>query len=71
MAAGPGAHPLPAASDVLFVIRADGRLVPVTDHATPAFQDGDTTVLLDPKPQQTAAGAVHVPPHVPPHSASL
>jgi hypothetical protein len=54
---------LPAASDVLFVIRADGRLVPVTEHATPAPQDGDTTVFLDPRPQPTAAGAAHIPPH--------
>ena len=63
VAAQRGSHPLPAASDVLFVIRADGRLVPVTEHATPAPQDGDTTVFLDPEPQPTAAGAAHIPPH--------
>ena len=42
---GPGTRPLPAASDALFVIRADGRLVPVTDHGRPAPQDADTVVL--------------------------
>jgi hypothetical protein len=63
VAAQRGSHPLPAASDVLFVIRAAGRLVPVTEHATPAPQDGDTTVFLDPRPQPTAAGAAHIPPH--------
>lgn len=40
--------PLPAASEVLFVIRADGRLVPVTENVMPAHRDGDTTVLLGP-----------------------
>jgi NhaP-type Na+/H+ or K+/H+ antiporter len=62
IAARPGRDPLPAASEVLFLIRADGRLAPVTDHTTPAPQDGDITVFLDPKPQPTAAGAAHVPP---------
>jgi hypothetical protein len=36
---------------VLFVIRADGQLVPVTEHFTPASQDEDTTVLLEQKRQ--------------------
>jgi NhaP-type Na+/H+ or K+/H+ antiporter len=67
VAARPGTHPPPAASDVLFVIRSDGRLVPLTDHTTPAAQVGDTAVVLDPKPGPTEAGAAHVPPH----SASL
>jgi NhaP-type Na+/H+ or K+/H+ antiporter len=70
IAARPGRDPLPAASEVLFLIRADGRLVPVTEHTTPAPQDGDTAVFLDPKPQRTAADAGHVPPDVLPHSAS-
>jgi len=52
--ARPGIGALPAGSDVLFVIRADGRLVPVTDHTRPAPQDGDRAVCLDPRP--TAAG---------------
>jgi NhaP-type Na+/H+ or K+/H+ antiporter len=56
IAARPGRDPLPAAAEVLFLIRADGRLVPVTDHTTPAPQDGDITVFLDPQP--TAAGSV-------------
>jgi NhaP-type Na+/H+ or K+/H+ antiporter len=55
VAARPGRDPLPAASEVLFLIRADGRLAPVTEHTTPAPQDGDTTVFLEPGP--TAAGA--------------
>jgi hypothetical protein len=57
---------------VLFVIRADGQLVPVTEHATPASQDEDTTVLLEQKrqdedtagllvPQQTTVRAAPVP----------
>jgi NhaP-type Na+/H+ or K+/H+ antiporter len=62
VAVRPGRDPLPAASEVLFLIRADGRLAPVTDHATPASQDGDTTVFLDPAPQPTTAGAARVPP---------
>jgi NhaP-type Na+/H+ or K+/H+ antiporter len=63
VAARPGSHPPAAPSEVLFVIRADGRLVPVTEHAIPERQDGDTAVFLDPNPQQTSAGAAHVPPH--------
>jgi NhaP-type Na+/H+ or K+/H+ antiporter len=73
VATRPGTHPLPAPSDLLFVIRADGRLVPVTDHGRPAPQDGDRVVALEPGP--TAAGdpgaARHsaatatVPPQVP------
>jgi hypothetical protein len=47
IAARPGRDPLPAASEALFVIRADGQLVPVTEHATPAHQDEDTIVLLE------------------------
>jgi NhaP-type Na+/H+ or K+/H+ antiporter len=44
-----GCDSLPAASDELFVIRADGRLVPVTEHTTPARRDDDTIVLLEPQ----------------------
>jgi hypothetical protein len=67
IAVRPGRDPLPAASEVLFLIRADGRLAPVTELTTPAPEDGDTTVFLDPKPKPTAAGAARIPPH----SASL
>jgi hypothetical protein len=67
IAVRPGRDPLPAASEALFLIRADGRLAPVTEHTTPAPEDGDTIVFLDPKPQPTAAGAARIPPH----SASL
>jgi NhaP-type Na+/H+ or K+/H+ antiporter len=62
IAARQGHDPLPAASEVLFLIRADGQLAPVTEHTTPAPQDGDTAVFLDPNPQQTAPDAAHVPP---------
>ena len=62
VAARPGPHPLPAASEVLFLIRADGRLVPVTERTRPASQDGDTAVVLDSQPQQAPAGAADVPP---------
>jgi hypothetical protein len=53
-----GCDPLPAAAEVLFVIRADGQLVPVTEHTTPAHRGDDTTVLLE--PQQTTDGAAYV-----------
>jgi hypothetical protein len=56
-----GRDPLPARSEVLFVIRADGRLVPVTEHTAPELQDEDTTVFLDQEPQPTGAGAASVP----------
>ena len=71
VAARPASHPLPAGSDVLFVIGADGRLVPVTDHAMPERRADDTVVFLEPssveptsaEPWLTAAGASPVPPH--------
>ena len=62
IAARPGLDRLPAASEMLFLIRADGRLVPVTEHTTPTPQDGDTTVFLDPQSRPTAAGTARVPP---------
>jgi len=34
-----------------FVVRANGRLVPVTAHGRPALENGDTLVLLGPAPQ--------------------
>jgi NhaP-type Na+/H+ or K+/H+ antiporter len=43
-----GCDPPPGAAEMLFVIRADGQLVPVTGQATPARQDEDTAVLLEP-----------------------
>jgi hypothetical protein len=55
IAVRPGRDPAPAGSEVLFVIQADGQLVPVTEHTRPAHRDEDTTVLLE--PQQTTAGA--------------
>ena len=63
IASRPGRDPLPPASEVLFLIRADGRLAPVTDHTTPATEDGDTRVFLDPEPQPSSAGTAHIPSH--------
>jgi NhaP-type Na+/H+ or K+/H+ antiporter len=48
VAARRGSDPPPGAAEVLFVIRADGQLVPVTEHATPAHRGDDTMVLLEP-----------------------
>ncbi len=45
--ARPGRDPVPAGSEMLFVIRADGQLVPVTENTMPAHGDEDTTVLLE------------------------
>jgi NhaP-type Na+/H+ or K+/H+ antiporter len=39
---------LPAGQDLLFVVRADGQLVPVTQTSTPTPQPGDTLVALGP-----------------------
>ena len=39
---------LPAGQDLLFVVRADGQLVPVTQTSTPTPQPGDTLVSLGP-----------------------
>jgi len=39
---------IPAGSDLLFLVRANGTLAPVTRTSTPAAQDGDTLVLLGP-----------------------
>ncbi|MFD5436668.1 cation:proton antiporter [Kitasatospora sp. NPDC127067] len=40
----------PAGHDALFVVRTDGRLVPVTEHDIPSPQTGDTVVVLGPAP---------------------
>ena len=39
---------LPAGQDLLFVVRADGQLVPVTQTSTPTPQPADTLVSLGP-----------------------
>jgi NhaP-type Na+/H+ or K+/H+ antiporter len=49
IAARPGRDPAPAGSELLFVIQADGQLVPATEHTRPAHQDEDTIVLLEPE----------------------
>ena len=53
--ARPGRDPVPAGSEMLFVIRADGQLVPVTENTTPAYRDEDTTVLLESSLRPSAA----------------
>ena len=53
--ARPGRDPLPAGSEMLFVIRADGQLVPVTENTMPAYRDEDTTVLLESSLRPSAA----------------
>jgi hypothetical protein len=45
------AETLPDGHDLLFLIRRDGRLEPVTETARPGFQAGDTAVLLGPSRQ--------------------
>ena len=37
---------LPAGQDLLFIVRADGQLTPVTQTSTPTPQPGDTLVSL-------------------------
>jgi hypothetical protein len=46
---------MPADSELLFVIQADGQLVPVTEHTVPACLEEDTTVLLEPSLRPSAA----------------
>ena len=41
-----GCGDLPAGHELLFLVRADGRLDPVTRQRTPAAHEGDTVVLL-------------------------
>ena len=55
-----GCYPAPAAAEVLFVIRDDGQLVPVTEDTTPAHRGDDTMVLLE--PYQAAADPVLLEP---------
>ena len=45
---GAGGTPAPNHHDVLFVIRADGRLVPTADDAVPESASGETLVVLGP-----------------------
>jgi hypothetical protein len=41
---------VPAAHDLLFLLRADGQLVPATSTSKPATGHGDTMILLTPAP---------------------
>jgi hypothetical protein len=44
----PAGEAVPDGYDLLFVVRADGRLAPVTQHDRPDPNAGDTLVLLGP-----------------------
>jgi len=37
----------PAGTDLLFLVRADGKLMPVTTASTPGLQSGDTMIVLE------------------------
>ena len=50
---------LPAGQDLLFVVRADGQLAPVTQTSTPAPQPGDILVSLGPVLAAQPAGPGH------------
>ncbi|HEY7176976.1 MAG TPA: cation:proton antiporter [Micromonosporaceae bacterium] len=52
---GPRLDPVPPGHDLLFRIRKDGSLVPVTAETTPAAEPGDTTILLAPDRDWAAA----------------
>ena len=55
---------LPGGRDLLFLVRADGRLVPMTGSAPPTGQAGDSLVLLCPPGEQetrVSAPATRVP----------
>jgi NhaP-type Na+/H+ or K+/H+ antiporter len=56
----PGEEPVPDGYDLLFVVCADGRLIPVTDRDRPLPRTGETAVLLGPArrpvPRRTGAG---------------
>jgi hypothetical protein len=51
IATRPAQGAVPDGYDLLFVVRANGRLVPVTAHGRPALENDDTLVLLGPAPQ--------------------
>ncbi|WP_369244468.1 cation:proton antiporter [Streptomyces sp. R41] len=42
----PGSEPIPSGYDILFVVRADGQLAPVTGAQTITPKPGDTAVLM-------------------------
>ncbi|GGV81746.1 cation:proton antiporter [Streptomyces massasporeus] len=52
----PASEQRPPGHDTLFVVRADGRLEPVTEAREVAPAEGDTLVLLGPVPPHGSAG---------------
>ena len=63
--AWPGDVAAPAGHDLLFRIRADGRLVPVLRDQTPTVEAGDTAVLLGLSKPGSAASAAGRTKHAP------
>jgi hypothetical protein len=55
----PAEGAVPDGYDLLFVVRADGRLVAVTAHQRPAPERGDTLVLLGPARRAADRGGAH------------
>ncbi len=53
----PAGGDLPAEHDVLFRVRADGRLAPVTVSNDPVAETGDTTILFGPVRAGIASGS--------------
>jgi NhaP-type Na+/H+ or K+/H+ antiporter len=50
---------LPAGTDLLFLVKPDGKLIPVTSSSTPAPRSGDTMIVLETKvmePEVRAGG---------------
>ncbi|MGX1130665.1 NhaP-type Na+/H+ or K+/H+ antiporter [Streptomyces glaucescens] len=54
----PASVPRPPGHETLFVVRADGRLAPVTDGQEVARAEGDTLVLLGPVPHGSAGDSL-------------
>ncbi|MEV4784429.1 cation:proton antiporter [Streptomyces tuirus] len=50
----PASEERPPGHDTLFVVRADGRLEPVTEAREASWAEGDTLVLLGPVPHESA-----------------
>ncbi len=51
---------IPAGSDLLFLVRANGTLAPVTHTSTPAPKEGDTMILPGPRPRFRDAAVLRV-----------
>jgi hypothetical protein len=47
---------LPAGTDLLFLVKADGKLIPVASSSTPAPRSGDTMIVLETKVMELSRG---------------